>query len=91
VRESADSYETARYGKPGRGKQRHRFDDDEPAFAKRRAHQPRLQPEDAHDATDGLPEGDRWSTWDKLAFRIRRSWPARQGPEGPRQGSRPGR
>ena len=72
MRESADSYETGRYGKPGRSKQRRRFDD-EPAFAKRRAHQPRLQAEDAHDATDGLPEGDRWSTWDQ-------STPTERGP-----------
>jgi RIO kinase 1 len=78
VRESADSYDygsydRARYAKPRRGRQRYRFDDDEPNFAKRLGHQPRLTPEDAHDATDGLPEGDRWSTWDQ-------SVPTERGP-----------
>ena len=70
MRESADSYDNgsfgrAGYGRPRRGKQRYRFDDDEPNFAKWLAHQPRLTPEDAQDASDGLPEGDRWSTWDQ--------------------------
>ncbi len=78
MRESADSYDTgssggARYGKPPRGKQRQRFDDDEPKFAKRLAHRPRLKAEDADDPTDGLPEGDRWSTWDQ-------STPTERGP-----------
>jgi RIO kinase 1 len=71
------SYSGARYGKPGRGKQGRgkrgqRFDDD-PVFAKRQAHRPHLTPEDADDATDGLPEGDRWSTWDQ-------STPTERGP-----------
>jgi RIO kinase 1 len=73
VRESTDSIDAERYGKPRRGKQRWRFDDDQPNFAKRQAHQPRLVAEDAHDATDGLPEGDRWSTWDQ-------STPTERGP-----------
>jgi len=34
---------------------------------------PRLVAEDADDATDGLPEGDRWSTWDQ-------STPTERGP-----------
>jgi RIO kinase 1 len=38
---------------------------DEPAFAKRNRHRRRLPAADAHDATDRLPEGDRWSTWDQ--------------------------
>ena len=42
-----------------------RFDDDEPAFAKRNRHRRRLQSLDSFDATDGLPAGDRWSTWDQ--------------------------
>jgi RIO kinase 1 len=42
-----------------------RFDDDEPAFAKRNHHRRRLQSLDSFDATDGLPAGDRWSTWDQ--------------------------
>jgi len=42
-----------------------RFDDDEPAFVKRNRHRRRLQPLESIDATDGLPAGDRWSTWDQ--------------------------
>jgi RIO kinase 1 len=42
-----------------------RFDDDEPLFAKRNTHRPTLPSEDAFDGVDGLPAGDRWSTWDK--------------------------
>jgi RIO kinase 1 len=38
---------------------------DEPSFAKRNRHRRRLPASDAFDATDGLPEGDRWSTWDQ--------------------------
>jgi RIO kinase 1 len=67
MRDSADSY---RYGVTRRGSGRTRrgpSDDDEPVYAKRRRHRPRLEAEDAHDAVDGLPEGDRWSTWDQSA------------------------
>jgi RIO kinase 1 len=39
--------------------------DDEPLFQKRHGHARRLPPADVSDATDGLPEGDRWSTWDQ--------------------------
>ena len=42
-----------------------RFDDDEPTFAKRNRHHRRLRSLDSFDATDGLPAGDRWSTWDQ--------------------------
>ena len=45
-----------------RGKRR--FDDDEPTFAKR-GRRRSLSPADAGDATDGLTDGDRWSTWDQ--------------------------
>ena len=38
---------------------------DEPSFAKRNRHRRRLPGADAFDAVDGLPEGDRWSTWDQ--------------------------
>ena len=48
-----------------RGKRR--FDDGEPAFAKRDRHRRRLPAADAFDSTDGLPEGERWSTWDRSA------------------------
>jgi len=51
-----------------------RFDDDEPAFIKRDRRRPRLAAEDARDGVDGLPDGDRWSTWDQ-------STPSQRGPE----------
>jgi RIO kinase 1 len=41
------------------------FDSDEPTFAKRNRHRRSLPSLDAFDAVDGLPEGDRWSTWDQ--------------------------
>jgi RIO kinase 1 len=47
-----------------RGKRR--FDDDEPTFAKRDRHRSRLPGPDAVDFS-GLPDGDRWSTWDQSA------------------------
>ena len=62
MRDSADFDD---YGVTRRGRKRGKFDDDQPAFAKRGRHLPRLEAEDAGDATDGLPEGDRWSTWDQ--------------------------
>ena len=46
-----------------RGKRR--FDDDE-AFSAKRKSRPAAPPsEDVLDTVDGLPEGDRWSTWDR--------------------------
>jgi RIO kinase 1 len=72
VRESADSFDISSYGRGRGGKKRQRFDDDEPLFAKRRGYA-RLETEDAQDATDGLPAGDRWSTWDQ-------STPTERGP-----------
>ena len=54
-----------------RGKRR--FDDDEPAFA-RRTRQTRLQPLEVFDLADGVPDGDRWSTWDQAS-------PAERGPD----------
>jgi RIO kinase 1 len=63
---SADDAEfTARRGK-------WRLDIDEPARAKRRRPR-RLPAVEASDATDGLPEGDRWSVWDQ-------STPTERGP-----------
>jgi len=62
MRESADSDD---YGVTRRGSKRGKFYDDDPAYAKRDRHLPRLKAEDANDAADGLPEGDRWSTWDQ--------------------------
>jgi RIO kinase 1 len=46
-----------------RGKRR--FDDDEPSFAKRNRHRPALPALEELDESDGLEEGDRWSTWDQ--------------------------
>jgi RIO kinase 1 len=55
-------------------RRKRRFDDDDtPAFAKRERHRPRLQPIGWLDAVDGLPDGDRWSTWDQ-------SSPTERGP-----------
>ena len=71
MRESADSFDTRSYSR-GRGNKRQRFDDDQPVFAKRQGYR-RLEAEDTGDATDGLPEGDRWSTWDQ-------STPTERGP-----------
>ena len=41
------------------------FDSDEPTFTKRNRHRRSLPSLDAFDAVDGLPDGDRWSTWDQ--------------------------
>jgi RIO kinase 1 len=48
-----------------RGKRR--LDDDDLTFLKRDRHRRALPSEDAGDAVDGLPSGDRWSTWDQSA------------------------
>jgi RIO kinase 1 len=61
-----------RNNRAGRGKRR--FDDDEPTTAKRVRGRQRLPSIERFDATDGLPEGDRWSTWDQ-------STPTERGPE----------
>jgi RIO kinase 1 len=50
-----------------------RFDDDEPLSAKRTRGRRALPSIETFDATDGLPEGDRWSTWDQ-------SIPTERGP-----------
>ncbi|MGI9009518.1 MAG: serine protein kinase RIO [Streptosporangiaceae bacterium] len=60
------------HASPRRGKRR--FDDnEEPAFAKR-ARQRRLPRLEVLDLADGVPGGDRWSTWDQ-------SSPTERGPE----------
>jgi RIO kinase 1 len=71
MRDSADSDD---YGVTRRGRKRGKFDDYDRTYVKRDRHLPRLQAEDAHDATDGLPDGDRWSTWDQ-------STPLERGPK----------
>jgi RIO kinase 1 len=50
-----------------------RFDDDAPTKEKRVRGRKALPPIEVFDATDGLPEGDRWSTWDQ-------SIPTQRGP-----------
>ena len=54
-----------------RGKRRF---DDESTFVKRDRHRRRLPPTDFGSETFGLPEGDRWSTWDQSA-------PTERGPQ----------
>jgi RIO kinase 1 len=54
----------SRGSRPSRRGKRH-FDEDEPLFAKRDRHRRGLPSIEASDATDGLPEGDRWSNWDQ--------------------------
>ena len=44
-------------------RRKYRFDDEEPVFVRRQQRQS-LPAEDLYDPIDGLPEGDRWSTWD---------------------------
>jgi RIO kinase 1 len=51
---------------------RRRFDHE--STTAKRARRRRLPPVEAFDTTDGLPEGDRWSTWD-------RSTPTERGPK----------
>ena len=41
-----------------------RLNDDEPYFQKRSRHRVAMPSVETFDITDGLPEGDRWSTWD---------------------------
>jgi RIO kinase 1 len=72
MRDSADSDDD--YGVTRRGKKRGKFRYDEATYVKRDRHLPRLAAEDANDETDGLPEGDRWSTWDQ-------STPTERGPK----------
>jgi RIO kinase 1 len=75
MRDSADSYDPGfgRVRKANSSRQRNRFDD-EGTFAKRDRHVQRLVAEDAAaDATDGLADGERWSTWDQ-------STPTERGP-----------
>jgi RIO kinase 1 len=47
--------------------QKRRFDDDEPRFAKRGRPRAALPSLGELDAVDGLPDGERWSTWDQSA------------------------
>src|SRR5579859_4968599 len=69
-----DSEDSDDYGVTRRGKKRGKFYDDQQSYVKRDRHRPKLAAEDAGDLTDGLPEGDRWSTWDQ-------STPLERGPK----------
>jgi RIO kinase 1 len=54
------------FASPRRGKPR--FDDDQRAFIKRNRQRAALPSLEDFDATDRLPEGDRWSTWDQSTY-----------------------
>jgi RIO kinase 1 len=75
VRDSADSCDPA-FGRVRRAnskRQRKQYDDQD-TFAKRDRHVERLTTaEESAGEIDGLPEGDRWSTWDQ-------STPTERGP-----------
>jgi RIO kinase 1 len=66
-------YHSAYGGKFTSGRGKRRFDDDEPTSAKRVRGRRALPSIEIFDATDGLPDGDRWSTWDQ-------SIPIQRGP-----------
>ena len=63
MRDPSHSYDR-RSHRPGKGRSKQRFDE-ETLFEKRERHRPALPSLDQFDVTDGLPEGDRWSTWDQ--------------------------
>jgi RIO kinase 1 len=62
------------YGESRYHRGKWRFDDDEPTTAKRVGRRRALPSIESFDATDGLPEGDRWTTWDQ-------SVPTERGPK----------
>jgi len=67
-------FPSADYGESRYRRGNQRFDDDEPTTAKRVRGRRALPPIESFDATDGLPEGDRWTTWDQ-------SVPTERGPK----------
>jgi len=66
-------YHSAYSGKFTSGRGKRRFDDDDPRLAKRVRGRRTLPSIETFDATNHLPEGDRWSTWDQ-------STPTERGP-----------
>jgi RIO kinase 1 len=66
-------FHSAYDGKLTSGRGKRRFNDDDPTTAKRVRGHRALPSIEGFDATDGLPEGDRWSTWDQ-------SIPTQRGP-----------
>ena len=67
-------YHSAYEGRFTSGRGKRRYDDDDPTTAKRVRGRRALPSIEQFDATDGLPEGDRWSTWDQ-------STPTERGPK----------
>jgi len=65
---------SADYGESRYRRGKWRFDDDEPTTAKRVRGRRALPSIESFDATDGLGEGDRWTTWDQ-------SVPTERGPK----------
>ncbi|HEX3752518.1 MAG TPA: RIO1 family regulatory kinase/ATPase [Streptosporangiaceae bacterium] len=63
MRDPSHSYDH-RSRRASKGRSRQRFDD-ETLFEKRERRRLALPSLDDFDVTDGLPEGDRWSTWDQ--------------------------
>ena len=63
MRDPSHSYDR-RGHRPDKRRSKRRFDD-ETLFEKRERHRSMLPSLDDFDTTDGLPEGDRWSTWDQ--------------------------
>jgi RIO kinase 1 len=66
-------YSSAYRGEFSTRRGKRRFDDDEPTTAKRVRRRQALPSMSEFDATDGLADGDRWSTWDQ-------STPTERGP-----------
>jgi RIO kinase 1 len=66
-------YSSAYRGEFSTRRSKRRFDD-EPTTAKRVRHRRALPAIEVFDATDGLPDGHRWSTWDQ-------STPTERGPK----------
>jgi RIO kinase 1 len=66
-------YHSAYNGEYRSSRGKRRFDDDEPTTAKRARVRRALPSLEVFDANDGLPEGDRWTTWDQ-------STPLERGP-----------
>jgi RIO kinase 1 len=67
-------FSSAHHGEFNSRRGKRRFDDDEPTTAKRVRRRRALPSIETFDATDGLPEGDRWSSWDQ-------SIPTERGPK----------
>jgi RIO kinase 1 len=67
-------FSSAPHGEFNTRRGKRRFNDDEPVTAKRTRGRRALPSIESFDETDGLPEGDRWSSWDQ-------SIPTERGPK----------